>query len=105
MSHQRVETNGLKFLKNNAIRDDSQECIIIVKFQYPEVFKGSFTWGIFLFVTAIYLHVILWNYSHGAMGVDVICYVYIYIYWNHGITQNGYGTYSCATSHTEMHYT
>ena len=29
---------GLKFLKNNAIWGDSRECIIFVKFQYPEVF-------------------------------------------------------------------
>ena len=26
---------------------------------------------------AIYLHTILWNCSHSAMGVDAICYVYI----------------------------
>ena len=30
--------NGLKFLKNNAVRANSRECIIFVKRQYPEVF-------------------------------------------------------------------
>ena len=33
-------TDGLKFLKNNAIQGNSWECIIFVKCQYPEVFNS-----------------------------------------------------------------
>ena len=35
-----VYTDGLKFLKNNAIRGDSPECIIFVKFEYQEMFNS-----------------------------------------------------------------
>ena len=37
---QQLNTDGLKFLKNNAIPGDSRECIIFVKFQYPQVFNS-----------------------------------------------------------------
>ena len=31
---------GWNFSKNSAIQGDSEECIIFVKFQYPEVFNS-----------------------------------------------------------------
>ena len=37
-----LNTDGLKFLKNNAIRGNSWECIILVKVQYPKTFKATF---------------------------------------------------------------
>ena len=36
----KLNTDGLKFLKNHAIQGDSREYIIFVKFQYPEVFNS-----------------------------------------------------------------
>ena len=58
----------------------------------------------FLFVTAIYLHVILWNYSHGAMGVDVICYVYIGIpHRNH--TEWVWNIFMCNIAHRNALHT
>ena len=35
-----LNTDGLEFLKNSAIWGDSQECIIFVKFQYPQVLNS-----------------------------------------------------------------
>ena len=50
-----------------------------------------------------FIHVFLWNCSHDAMGLDVICNV-LTLESHITITQNRYGNHSCVTSHTSMHH-
>ena len=78
--------------------------------------KGPFTFDIYYTILfygvnrnrkcndSVFLHAIWWNCSHGAMGVDEICNVFI-LESHIAITQNGYGTHSCTTSHTNMDHT
>ena len=49
-----------------------------------------------------FIHAVFGNCSHGVMGYDAICNV-LTLESHIAITQNRYGTHSCATSHTSMH--